>query len=209
LTSLPFSLDPSFPALNFPPIFEDMKVLPLFLLTFLLSFLSPAWSQDSPKPCVAGLLKQIVELGGADIYGWERVPGKNDLLLAENDVVSLFQKGGITSVMKIELQPQVRGVRVALDESAAEGAVLSAFFEFERADTNQLQLIIFSQMMDATEIVDAQVLWDHDSLYVEAEEPEEGYMPATSENLEHLLAELPRPIAAFKAAVLRGRPADA
>jgi hypothetical protein len=108
-----------------------------------------------------------------------------------------------------ELQPQVKGVRVALDESEAQGAILSAFFEEERANTDLLQLIIFSQMMDATEIVDAQVIWGHDSLYVEAEEPEEGYMPATSANLEHLLAELPRLIAAFKAAVLHGYPADA
>jgi len=57
--------------------------------------------------------------------------------------------------------------------------------------------------------MDAQVIWDHDSLYVEADEPEQGAAPATADNLEHLIAELPRLIGAFKAAILRGRPADA
>jgi hypothetical protein len=107
-----------------------------------------------------------------------------------------------------ELEPQVDGVRFKLSEPGGS-LVLSAIFKIPWAGTDQLQLIIFFQNMDGSEIVDAQVIWDHDSLYVEASEPEEGYMPATSENLEHQLSELPRLITAFKTAVLRGRPGDA
>jgi len=109
----------------------------------------------------------------------------------------------------IELQPQVRGVRVKLDEPVGESSIaLSAFFETSRAGTDMLQLIVLFQIIDGLDVVDAQVVWDHDSLYIEADLPDRGFVPTTSENLEHLLAELPRLIAAFKAAVLRGRPGD-
>jgi hypothetical protein len=107
-----------------------------------------------------------------------------------------------------ELLSQVEAVRIKLESSATNQMILSAFFEVPRTDTDMLFLNILFMTVDGTEMVDATVQWDHDSLYTEAEVPEAGYVPATSENLERLFAELPRLIAAFKTAVLRGLPAD-
>jgi hypothetical protein len=108
-----------------------------------------------------------------------------------------------------ELRPKVEDVRLALERSEVGGIFLGAFFSVSRANTDLLQLIIHFQIVDGLEVVDAQVIWGHDSLYVEADEPVQGYVAATSENLQHVLAKLPHLIAIFKAAVLRGRPADA
>ena len=107
-----------------------------------------------------------------------------------------------------ELSPQVNGVRVVLNSPHPEGYTISAFFDAPRSNADLLQLNISFNINDDGELIYAQVIWGHDSLYVEADYPEQGYAEATSENMERLLAEMPRLIGAFKTAVFRGYPED-
>ena len=105
-----------------------------------------------------------------------------------------------------ELQLRLEGVKLTIDSSSPGGIAISAFFDTTRADTDLLQLIVSFIVDDDKELMDAQVIWGHDSLYVEAEYSEKCYVDVTSENLEQLLSELPRLVTAFKVAVIRGRP---